>query len=68
MMEPGVWVGSPEWRMASIFLKRAIIVFTPEEEKSLDKYWLDVFTPKTHNPKSPLLINAIPDHYQVNLF
>lgn len=68
MMEHGVWAGSPEWRMASIFLKRAIIVFTPEDEQSLDQYWLDVYPPKTHNPKAPLLIKAIPNHYQVYRF
>jgi len=54
--------------MASIFLKRAIIVFTPEDEQSLDQYWLDVYPPKTHNPKAPLLIKAIPNHYQVYRF
>lgn len=68
MMEHGVWAGSPEWRMASIFLKRAIIVFTPEDDQSFNQYWLDVYPPKTHNPKAPLLIKAIPNHYQVYRF
>ena len=58
MAEPGVWIGAPEFRMASVFLQRPIVVLVPSDGKSLTHFWTDKYIPDCHNQKAPLIIKS----------
>ena len=68
MMDPAVWIGAAEWKMAATYLNISILVFSPEKYKStsLSSFRVDSYPANSRKPA--LVVKDCNGHFQVKTF